>query len=94
MYVRVEPEAPFGRLQADLAAAFPGFPIYGTDASFEFVPHVTVAEGAGLAQATATHPAWSALPQAGRAEAVEVIARGDDGRWHLIWRVPLGRMSP
>ena len=94
VYVRVEPEAPFVRLQADLARAFPDFPIYGTDATFEFVPHVTIAEDTGIGRATDAHPAWASLPRAGRANAVEVIARGADGRWRLIWRVPLGRMSP
>ena len=94
VYVRVDPEMRFVRLQADLARAFPAYPIYGTDATFEFVPHVTVAEGEGIARATPAHPAWTTLPRTGRASSVEVIARGDDGRWRLIWRVPLGRMSP
>ncbi len=94
VYVRVEAEAPFVQLQADLARAFPAFPIYGTDATFEFVPHVTIAEGKGIAGATEGHPAWASLPRAGRAEALEVIARGSDGRWRRIWRVPLGRMAP
>lgn len=94
VYVRVEPEVRFVTLQGDLARAFPGFPIYGTDASFEFVPHVTIGEGEGIARTTDVHPAWADLPRAGRASSLEVIARGDDGRWRLIWRVPLGRMSP
>jgi 2'-5' RNA ligase len=94
VYVRVEPEAPFLRLQSDLARAFPDFPIYGTDATFEFVPHVTIAEGTGLARATDAHPAWASLPRAGRTEALEIIGLGGDGRWRLIWRVPLGRMAP
>lgn len=94
VYVRVEPETPFVRLQADLAHEFPDFPIYDTDATFEFAPHVTIAEGAGLARASEAHPAWGALPRPGYAGAVEVIAQGDDDRWRLIWRIPLGRMSP
>ena len=94
VYIRVDPEARFVRLQADLARAFPGFPIYGTDATFQFVPHVTIAEGDGIARATEAHPAWADLPRTGRASSLEVIARDGDGRWRLIWRVPLGRMSP
>ncbi len=94
VYVRVEPAAPFVALQADLARAFPAFPIYGTDSTFEFVPHVTIAERDGMSRASESHPAWASLPRSGRAAAVEVITRSDNGSWRLIWRVPLGRMAP
>ena len=92
VYVRVDPEAPFVRLQADLAAAFPAFPIYGRDAAtFEFVPHVTVAEGLAVADpATLTDEGWRSLPTRARASRLEVIARRSEGQWRTVWRVPLG----
>ena len=92
VYVRVEPVEPFVRLQAALAGAFPAFPIYGPDAGFEFVPHVSVAEGAAANDPrTLGDPAWAALPRPSRASAIEVIARGPGGRWRTAWRIGLGR---
>ena len=89
-YVAVEPVAAFVRLQADLASAFPGFPIYGTEASFEFVPHVTVGLGVSAdGPAMAADPAWRALPTQAVARAVEVIVRAPGERWRTLWRVPL-----
>jgi 2'-5' RNA ligase len=91
IYVAVEPTSPFVRLQADLQAAFPAYPIYGRDATFRFVPHVTVVEGACVSDpALGADPAWRALPRARRATSIEVIATGPDGRWRTIWRIPLG----
>jgi 2'-5' RNA ligase len=91
VYVEVAPRGPFVRLQRELQAAFPDFPIYGRQASFEFVPHVTIAEGAAAADADIERDsAWRALPRRGRADAIEVIATGDDGRWRLVWRIELG----
>ena len=90
VYVAVNPERPFTRLQADLAKAFPAFPIYGLPAPFAFVPHVTVAEGGAAADpATLEAPAWAALPRSRRADALEVIVRAGDGRWRTRWRVAL-----
>ncbi len=92
VYVRVEPATPFVRLQADLARAFPAFPIYGSEADFEFVPHVTVAERAAADDPRSVgDPAWTGLPRSGRVQAVEVIARGEGGRWRTVWRIGLGR---
>jgi 2'-5' RNA ligase len=91
VYVAVEPVAPFVELQAVIARTFPEFPIYGRDASFDFVPHVTVAEGRVVDdEATLTDPAWLALPRPARATAVELIARAGDGRWRTAWRIRLG----
>ena len=87
LYASVEPEAPFRSLQADLAAAFPGFPIYG--GSLDFVPHVTIAEGAPAAEAdTAGDPAWATLPTTLAAHSVELIAR-ERGAWKTKWRFVL-----
>ena len=92
VYVRLEPEAPFVWLQSALARAFPAFPIYGRDAAFEFVPHVSVAEGSPVDDArTMGDRAWAALPLPRRASAIEVIAREPGGRWRTVWRIRLGR---
>jgi len=91
VYVRVEPAEPFTQLQADLAAAFPAFPIYGRETDFRFEPHVTVAEGASVDLPEATlDPAWQALPAGARATAIEVIVRPSGGRWTTRWRLALG----
>lgn len=91
LYVAVEPAEPFIRLQADLAASFPAYPIYGTARDFQFTPHITVAEGPAVADAaTAGDPAWDALPFPARAESLDVIATAG-ATWDLVWRVPLGR---
>ena len=91
IYVAVAPSAPFVRLQRDLQAAFPGYPIYGREATFEFVPHVTIAEGSSVNDpALVDHPAWRALPRPSRVESLEVIATGADGRWRVVWRIRLG----
>jgi 2'-5' RNA ligase len=93
VYLSVDPPEPFVALQRDLGGAFPGFPIYGPEFDLEFVPHVTIAEDAP-ACVTLDDNAWRSLPRAAVASAIEVIARGADDRWRLIWRVPLGRMAP
>jgi 2'-5' RNA ligase len=91
VYVAVEPAAPFVRLQRDLQAAFPAYPIYRRDASFRFVPHVTVAEGTAVGDpAVGADRGWRALPRSREATAIEVIATGPDGRWRTVWRIRLG----
>jgi 2'-5' RNA ligase len=92
VYVAVAPTRPFIRLQAELQAAFPDHPIYGRGGDFDFVPHVTIAEGPALeARGLRSDVAWGALPRPARATAVEVIAARAGGRWRLVWRIPLGR---
>jgi len=88
VYAAFDPVAPFVALQADLQAAFPGFPIYGPDFDLEFVPHVTVDEGG--ASVPLDDPAWRSLPAAAVAVALEVIARSTTGRWQPVWRIRLG----
>lgn len=89
LYASVEPEAPVRALQADLAAAFPTLPLYG--GSYPFTPHVTISEGPGaLDPAVSADPAWGDLPFAWEADAVELIVHGEDGRWHVARRFPLG----
>jgi cell division septal protein FtsQ len=93
VYVAVEPREPFVRLQLECQAAFPDFPIYGEPPGFANEPHVTVAEGLARADpATLADPAWTALPRPALASALEVVTV-DDGRWRLVWRIPLGRSA-
>lgn len=92
VYAAVERESPFVTLQADLERAFPGFPIYGPDRPFDYVPHVSVLEGPAASDPSRLrHPAWAALPVARRAAGIEVIVRDPGGRWGTRWRIPLGR---
>jgi 2'-5' RNA ligase len=90
VYVAVEPTTPLVRLQRDLQAAFPAYPIYGREPTFEFVPHITIAEDPDAARLRLrSDAAWAALPRASRAAAIEVIATEPHGRWRLVWRIPL-----
>jgi 2'-5' RNA ligase len=90
VYVQVDPEAPFVSLQGDLQAAFAEYPVYEGRVP-EFVPHVTVAEGACVNRTDFDRlPAWSSLPSGRTARAIEVIAMGENGRWRIVWRIPLG----
>ena len=92
IYVAVDPVEPFVRLQGDLQAAFPDWPIYGADSDFEFEPHITIADREGLlARDVREDSAWGAFPSPARAEAIDVIATRPNGRWRLVWRIPLGR---
>jgi 2'-5' RNA ligase len=96
VYLAVEPEGPFVRLQADLSAAFPDYPIYGSLARYAYLPHVTIVEGsaatdpAGAVGRSLAHDAWRSLPVTSRATVVEVIATTSDGRWRTVWRIRLG----
>lgn len=91
VYVAVTPAARFVRLQSDLQAAFPAYPIYGEAGDFRFVPHISIAEGAAIHDPSVlAAPAWRALPRPSMAASIEVIATGEDGRWRLVWRIPLG----
>lgn len=90
IYVAVEPIEPFVRLQADLAAAFPEYPIYGEESGFEFTPHITVADGRAVQREDSMRSeAWAALPMPARAAWLDVIA-SDGAKWDLVWRMPLG----
>jgi 2'-5' RNA ligase len=90
IYVAVEPIEPFVRLQGDLAAAFPEYPIYGEGRDFDFTPHITVADGrAAEREDIMRSEAWAALPMPSRAVGLDVIAT-DGVKWDLVWRMPLG----
>jgi 2'-5' RNA ligase len=96
LYVAVAPEAPFVRLQRDLQATFPEWPIYAgrPGDGFRFVPHITVADEGHIGIASARNArARGGFPGRRRAHALEVIATGEDGRWRLVWRLRLGAMA-
>lgn len=95
IYLRPEPAEPFKRLQSDLGAAYPEYPIYGGGLDFE--PHVTLAnvdpetdERRAALAGEAKRASDDVLPLARRAERVDVIAEGADGRWTTIDRIELG----
>jgi len=93
IFVAVEPTQPFKRLQHDLQAEFPAWPIYGGSVAegFEFEPHITVADRDGKrSPGVREDQAWHDLPRPARADAIEVIATRPDGRWRLVWRIRLG----
>lgn len=84
MFATVEPDLPFRSLHDRLSAAFPSYPIYG--GRFDFVPHVTIAEGPLAAGSEiADDAAWTALPVRRMARSAELIVRDGD-RWHARWR--------
>ena len=90
-YIAVDPDEPFVRLQADLADAFPDYPIYGRSADFVFVPHISIAEDGQMDRTPARRILASAGPSArARATALEVIATGATGQWRTVWRIRLG----
>jgi 2'-5' RNA ligase len=92
LYASVAPEAPFHNLQADLAAAFPAYPLYG--GAFDFVPHVTIADGEPRSWASLAHdPAWAALPASRTARSVELIVQTPDG-WRVKCRFLLRQPTP
>lgn len=92
LYAALRAEPPFRALQGELAAAFPAFPIY--DGAFEFVPHVTIAEGSAAdAPGFSDARAWTSLPAERTARFVDLIVQEGD-RWTVRWRFPLGGAPP
>ena len=93
VYLAPEPDTPFARLTAEIAARYPDHPPYG-GAFEEVIPHLTVAESATapldqIALAAADH-----LPIRHRVTMLEVLVEGVEGRWHGRWRLPLGSVRP
>lgn len=87
LFASVDPHGPFRALHADLAAAFPEYPIYG--GGLEFEPHVTVAEGpADSLSELEADPAWASLPVEAVAGSIELICL-EDGGWKTKWQFPL-----
>ena len=91
VYAAVDPPEPFVALQASLGAAFPDFPIYGPDARFTYVPHVTIVEGGAGDGARLASATRGRLSLSARATHLEVIVRVAGLGWRTLWRIPLGR---
>lgn len=90
VYLSPEPDEPFRRLIAALAAAFPDYPPYGGQHE-SIVPHVTIAQDARPDYlAAAEHALPGMLPIRGVAREAWLIAHTPDQPWHTHWRLPLG----
>jgi 2'-5' RNA ligase len=91
VWLAPEPDAPFRSLIASLRAEFPDFPPYG-GAYAEVVPHVTIVEDERPDWLEAAERALPAmLPVRDVAREAQVIATREDGKWAVVWRLPLGR---
>jgi 2'-5' RNA ligase len=86
LYAAVAPETPFRALQGELAAAFPAFPVYG--GAFEFVPHVTIAEGSAADAPGFAARALTSLPAERTARFVDLIVQ-ESASWTVRSRFPL-----
>jgi 2'-5' RNA ligase len=87
VYLEPQPSSPFTALIDRVAACFPEHPPYAGAIS-EVIPHVTVVESDVASQDDTLAAANTALPFVAAAEALEVLAEGDDGRWRRRWRLP------
>jgi 2'-5' RNA ligase len=94
VYAAVGPEERLLAIHRELAAAFPGYPIYGRP-GFQLIPHVTIADSRYVDDpAVVADSAWSDLPVARSVNGLEVIAEGTDQQWRTVWTVPLGAPGP
>jgi hypothetical protein len=84
---RAAPERPFTALIDRAAARFPEYP---PDAGTidVVIPHLTVVESDSRPLDEVVAAAQAALPFEAAADALEVLAEGDDGRWRRRWRLP------
>jgi 2'-5' RNA ligase superfamily len=87
VYLEPRPSTPFTALIDRVAACFPEHPPYAGAIS-EVIPHVTVVENDDAPLEEVLAAARVALPFEAAAEALEVLAEGDDARWRRRWRLP------
>jgi 2'-5' RNA ligase len=85
-YLAIEPEEPFEAIVRSLVEAFPQYPPYAGE--FEYVPHVTIAEGddrslAGLARDLSVPVGEQDVTR------ILLIAQGRDGKWRFRWTFSL-----
>jgi 2'-5' RNA ligase len=90
LYLVPDPGAPFAALTRALVAAFPEHQPYDGRHP-ELVPHLTVAIADAATLATIEAELRSAAPIEARVEEAWLMERGDDERWRLRQRFPLGR---
>lgn len=93
VYLAPEPDEPFARLTAAIAARYPDHPPYG-GVFDQVVPHLTVAESATAPPDEIAMAAEAHLPIRHRVTTLEVLVEGAEGRWHSRWRVPFGSVRP
>ena len=81
-YLAVEPVEPFEAIVRSLVEAFPEYPPYAGE--FEYVPHVTIAEGDDRSLA---RMARDLSVPVGEQEVTRIllIAQGRDGTWRYRW---------
>jgi 2'-5' RNA ligase len=93
VYLEPEPDEPFRRLTASLAAAFPDYPPY-EGVHDEIVPHLTVAADAPEDYyAAAEHALPALLPIRDVCREAWLIGHTPEQAWHTLWRLPFGRSS-
>ena len=89
VYLAPQPSAPFTRLTEAVIDRFPDFPPYG-GAFEEVIPHLTITESGDAPFDDIAVLAQAELPFSHRVTRLEVLAEGTEGRWHGLWRIPLG----
>jgi 2'-5' RNA ligase len=90
-YLAVEPVLPFEAIVRSLVEVFPDYPPYAGE--FEYVPHVTIAEGADRALARLTRDLSVPVSEQDVTR-ILLIAQGRDGTWRVRWTFPLAPVGP
>jgi 2'-5' RNA ligase len=90
-YLAPSPDEPFRRLTEIIVAEFPDYPPYGGTFS-EVIPHLTIADVAGLDEIAAAEAAVTpGLPlRCSVDEAWLMAGRAEEGSWKIVERFPLG----
>ncbi len=86
-YLAVEPMEPFQAIVRSLVDVFPEYPPYAGE--FEYVPHVTIAEGDDPVVARLTAPSPPPASNRQRVTNVLLIAQDRDEQWRPRWRFGL-----
>lgn len=89
VYLAPDPAASFARLTASIVAQFPDYPLYG-GAYPEVVPHLTLTESDEAPLDAIAVAAQRSLPFTRHVSAIELLTEDRGGRWHRLWRIPLG----
>jgi 2'-5' RNA ligase len=90
-YLAVEPVLPFEAIVGSLVEAFPEYPPYAGE--FEYVPHVTIAEGDDRSLARLARDL--SVPAGERnVTRILLIAQDREGTWRIRWTFHLGPGRP
>jgi 2'-5' RNA ligase len=94
LWLGPEDPAPFVDLTRALEREFPDYPPYAGEYA-DVAPHLTVAHGSAMAAPDAVEAELrTGLPVTGRAEHLSLFVEDDDGRWSVLHRFALGRVTP